>query len=1299
MFPRWVSLCVVSLGLVLPFQRAARAAPVLTEFNASNRSGLADEDGEFSDWIEIHNPDAQAVSLAGYRLTDDALDPGGWTLPPITLEARGYVVVFASGKDRRDPLRPLHTDFQLAAAGEYLALVAPDGVTVVSAFAPAFPPQFEDESFGLDSAGGGTDWSYFAKPTPGAANGAGTRAGPVVVALEPDPPAPEPGALTVTVRTRALQDPVEGVRLYYRRMFQPEAVLAMRDDGSGGDVVGGDGVWTGVIPAAAFGPGEMTRWRFVAVDGRGTETREPAFRQPLDSDQYHGTVSVDPRIRSRLPVFHWFTPSPGGAGTAAGSRGSVYYQGEFYDNVLFTLHGQSSAGFPKKSYNLDFSRTHRFRWSTNAPRVADIDLLTNWADKSKARHVLAYEVMRDAGVAAHFAFTVRVQQNGAFFSTADFVEDADELYLQRAGLNPDGALYKVYANQLNKDLGNTGTSGVEKKTRRGENNRDLQELIDGLDLTGAALRLYLRDHIDIPACVNLLAASSVVRNIDMHAKNWYAYRDTGRSGEWAMLPWDLDLTFGRFWNPTDTYFDNRLYTDGYVVNGTAIRLAAQLFADPETRAMIFRRIRTLSDRYLQPPPAPGTPEDALFCERRLNEISAELDPPEIVPSDARLDFEKWGSWLQGGAVVRATNSNPAVESMAEGIQRFKREYLPARRRYIYETQVVGRGGEIPLPQDDIPAVTNFTALVLQGAPVRALVPSGGDLGLTWTGDPAREPFATSGWLAGTTGVGYERATGYQGIIGLDVDAAMRSNTTVYLRLEFQVVDPAGFERLQLRMKYDDGFVAFLNGVPIASANAPSPLQWNSAATISREANPAAFTSVDVTAFLGALRPGRNVLAVQALNDSLGSSDMILVPELHAGRFQPARRESPRIEFGAIEANPASGNQDEEYIQLRNPAPIAVDISGWRLTGGVEHRFASGTVLASGGTLHVCPDAAAFRARTTSPKGGEGHMVQGGYRGHLSNTGEWLTLLDDLGQTNNVTTAPGQPSEAQRFLVLSEILYHPSDSAAAEFLELLNTSDSVTLDLRGLRFTRGVLFDFTGSAIESLAPGGRVLVVRDPAAFVATFGPGLPVAGAFAGGTALANEGESLKLEDAANSTVLEFSYADQPPWPVLAAGGRGHSLVLLAPESHPEPSNPTHWRASARRGGSPGRSDAVPFPVQPAADLDGNGQPDLLDYLLGNDLGLPEVPVRALGMAGAPDQASELILEYPVSLAAEGAALEVQYSTDLVRWEAATPFLGAVSAESLGDGRARLRWRVLSPLRERTGLFLRFRAQVLSRGG
>ncbi len=1283
-FWRWLPL-----WLALSAGAPAFSAPIITEFMAVNESGLADEDGDFSDWIEIHNPDSTAILLAGYHLTDQAANLGKWTFPAITLNPGAYLIVFASGKNRTDPAGRLHTDFQLSAAGEYLALVAPDGVTVASRFAPGYPPQFGNVSFGLSPAASPPAWAFFTTPTPGAPNGSGTRAGPILQAQEANPLPPAAGPLTLSVRVLPVNGLVAAVKLYYRRMFAAETVLSMTDDGTGGDVLAGDGIWTAIIPAAAFAPGEMTRWRFLATDTQGTETREPAFRAPADSGQYFGTVAPDARIRTALPVLHWFTSSPAGAGTPTGSRGSVYFAGEFYDNVLFTLHGQSSSSFPKKSYNLDFNRTQRFRWSSDAPRVKDIDLLTNWADKSKVRHVLAYEVMRLAGVAAHFAGTVRVQQNGSFFSTADLVEDADEIYLERAGLNPNGALYKVYDNLLNKDAGNTAASGVEKKTRKTENNSDLQALINGLDLTGTALVNYLYDNIDIPACVNLLAANSVIRNIDMHGKNWYIYRDTGRSGEWAMLPWDLDLSYGRVWNTQNTYFDNALYVDGFVENATAIRLAAHLFGNAAMRAMIMRRIRTLSDQFLQPLPAAGTPESGLYFERRLNEQSALIDPPAIVPSDARLDFEKWGSWLQGGTTVRYTNTNAAVETMAQAIQRWKTEYLPGRRKYIYNTQIAGKGGEIPLPQTSGGPTTNFTPLVVKGAPVKVFVPANGNLGTAWTGNPSLEPFNTAGWTSGTTGVGYERATGYEALIGANVNTLMQSNNSIYIRIEFNVPDPAAYDRLELRMKYDDGFVAYLNGAVLASANAPAPLQWNSAATVSREANPAAFVIFDVTQQKASLRAGRNILAIQGLNDSVGSSDMIIVPELHGGKVSVPATLEPRIDFGAIESSPASGNQDEEFIQLLNPNAIAVDISGWRLQGAVAHTFPGGTVLPPHGAIYVSPNAAAFRARALSPKGGEGLLVQGGCKKHLSSWGETLAILDASGATNNSATYPAQPSDAQRWLVISEIMYHPAGDGLAEFIELLNISRTVTLDLRGVRFTQGVEFDFTGGAISSLPPGGRVLVVRDLAAFAAAYGTNRPVAGAFANGTALSNSGEPLKLEDASHGTIREFAYAGGAPWP---AAGVGHSLVLIAPETSPDPSLPVNWRASAQWGGNPGGPDPARFPEDPLGDANGNGEPDLLDYALGNDLGLPPISPRLARQPQSLGGLDALELSYPASLSAENTELGVFFSTDPPLWQDAAAYLELVSRESLGDGRELVTWRVKPPLRDERRVFLRLRA-------
>ncbi len=124
------------------------ATPVISEFLARNDSILADEDGDYSDWIEIHNPTPAAVDLGGWYLTDSAANLTKWQFPAITIDPGAFLLVFASSKDRSDPLSELHTNFALNGGGEYLGLVQPDH-TVVQEFSPEYPPQENDLSFGL----------------------------------------------------------------------------------------------------------------------------------------------------------------------------------------------------------------------------------------------------------------------------------------------------------------------------------------------------------------------------------------------------------------------------------------------------------------------------------------------------------------------------------------------------------------------------------------------------------------------------------------------------------------------------------------------------------------------------------------------------------------------------------------------------------------------------------------------------------------------------------------------------------------------------------------------------------------------------------------------------------------------------------------------------------------------------------------------------------------------------------------------------------------------------------------------
>jgi hypothetical protein len=127
------------------FAAVANANPVISEFMADNQSTLADEDGTYSDWIEIHNPTAAAINLSGWKLTDSASNLSKWSFPAITLQPGEFKIFFASDKAAT---RSNHTNFRLSAGGEYLALVKPDG-SIQQQFLPTFPSQAADESYGV----------------------------------------------------------------------------------------------------------------------------------------------------------------------------------------------------------------------------------------------------------------------------------------------------------------------------------------------------------------------------------------------------------------------------------------------------------------------------------------------------------------------------------------------------------------------------------------------------------------------------------------------------------------------------------------------------------------------------------------------------------------------------------------------------------------------------------------------------------------------------------------------------------------------------------------------------------------------------------------------------------------------------------------------------------------------------------------------------------------------------------------------------------------------------------------------
>ncbi|WP_442482725.1 CotH kinase family protein [Aeoliella sp. SH292] len=133
------------------------AAPIITEFVASNDGSLRDGDGNSSDWVEIYNPTSQTINLAGWHLTDRANNLDKWTFPNVPqsiLSPGEYLIVFASSQPTEtyiDPLGYLHADFALGAEGEFLGLTDPSE-NIVWSYAPSFPQQLTDVSYGVNPA-------------------------------------------------------------------------------------------------------------------------------------------------------------------------------------------------------------------------------------------------------------------------------------------------------------------------------------------------------------------------------------------------------------------------------------------------------------------------------------------------------------------------------------------------------------------------------------------------------------------------------------------------------------------------------------------------------------------------------------------------------------------------------------------------------------------------------------------------------------------------------------------------------------------------------------------------------------------------------------------------------------------------------------------------------------------------------------------------------------------------------------------------------------------------------------------
>ena len=266
-------------------------------------------------------------------------------------------------------------------------------------------------------------------------------------------------------------------------------------------------------------------------------------------------------------------------------------------------------------------------------------------------------------------------------------------------------------------------------------------------------------------------------------------------------------------------------------------------------------------------------------------------------SDGRTNAEEFAAGTDpkdSGSLLRILR----VTREASGISELVFQSVPGRR-YVIEGSTVPEGFQPVTSEVTAESPTTVVKVVLYapeqteevtflgaGAPGRVLVPDRSLNGLWRGGDEVGFAAAggEAGWRNAIQGIGYDASqTLYDPYIGTDLEAAMyRSHPTAYLRLPFQVEDPLLVTALVLNVRYDDGFAAWLNGVPVASDNSPGgSLGWESSAPVSRPDDWAInFNPFDLQAHLGALQPGGNVLALQGLNRRSDNRDFLLQAELN-----------------------------------------------------------------------------------------------------------------------------------------------------------------------------------------------------------------------------------------------------------------------------------------------------------------------------------------------------------------------------------------------------------------------------------
>jgi hypothetical protein len=1231
-------------------------SPVITEFLANNGgkySAFDDEDGQASDWIEIHNPNPVPIRLEGHFLTDESELLNKWPFPPsASIEGGGYLIVFASGKDRRDSTRELHTNFKLTTGGEYLAFSKSEGTTLLQAFEPTYPIQYENISYGR-VPGNTEQYDYFENPTSGSANST-TPGLPVLEQVVFSMPSQTfSGSLSLSLSTE-----------------KPEDAIRYTINGS--------------IPTAS-----STRFNGHPLTlNRTTQIRARVFRNgnapgPISSGTW---TSVDPQLSnfdSNLPIIILDNFDSGSVTT--GSTPQSGFLNLLEPNELgrtdlvgipsdahrmgFKRRGSSTMNDPKGNYRIEFRQE-------GTDEDLNVELLglskhTEWIlfapyrfDRSLVRIPFIHQLSLDIGQYAPRSVFVEVflstangrvgesDYQGVYVLQERISRDKDRVDIDRLDSEDISEPEVSGGYILSIDRRDSGESGFRSALGHPEDpaiagpqpwfnfiypkeknilpqQKDyIKGYIDDFEaaLYGQQFRNPVNGYanwIDVASFIDHHILVTFTKDPDALRLSTFFHKP--RNEPLKMGPiWDFDRTMGcdsdgRSSNPVG--WDPPNETAQFFIYDWWGRL----FQDPDFYQAWIDRWQTLRVNEM-------SKESLLnLVDTLASQVSETQDRnfdrwPENRPNGG--SFSSLAGWngeighLQGWLERRAD----WIDSQFPSVPIFNHSggelppNSPITMRSSGNTVYYTMDGSDPrvsgggIADQAIPfeggSITK--TLIGAGAELKARIPSSSDSaqGIQWT----ELNFDDSSWQGGNGGIGFDEATTYDSQIDLDLNSQMNGvNTSVFVRYEFNLQSPQDIETLNLRMKYDDGFVAWLNGQRIADSNFSSanPV-WNSAATGQNNDSAAViFESFNVLTKTGLLKTGKNVLAIQGLNANLTSSDFLIVPELVATELIT-----------------------ESSLALNETTQI--------------------TARSFNGKDWSAPARSVF-------------------------------VVGESANSSN--------------LVISELHYHPSspteaeiaegftDSDDFEFIELMNVGDQI-IDLSGIHFSAGIEFEFFPLNDDSplLKPGERMVLASNLAAFVQRYGNRaefIQIGGEYLRN--LSNSGESIILLAADDSIIRSFTYDDTLPWPE-ASDGDGPSLVMVNPTSTPIPdhNNATTWKAGDTLDGTPGGAETGGSDDGPLADLNRNGIPDFVDYAFGNGITpnkndvLPYAFIDGFMVDGINKEF--LTVRFQKNLEASEISYLLQSSTDLRTWSSDQSEFVFVESLDQKDGTTLETYRSASPV-------------------